>query len=257
MTALRLPLPQPLAVPFVQLRAGLRLARLGLHLLWGCLTVITLFPFIGLPTQRWLKQRWSRQLLQVLGVRLEVSGPMPRGLVVSNHISFLDIYAINAAAPAAFVSKDDVLDWPIIGWLCRHTETLFLARGSRQAAQRTREALVAHLSAGHLAALFPEGTTSDGHTVLPFHGALFQSAIDAGVPVSPVALRYRDEQHNPSPAPAYIGDIGLGQCLWSIASSTNLVVEVHLLPGHDSHETDRRHLAAHCHRAIGTMLKGQ
>ena len=256
MTANRLSLPQPLALPFVQLRAILRLVRLGLHLLWGCLTVITLFPFIGLPRQRWLKQRWSRQLLQVLGVRLEISGPMPRGLVVSNHISFLDIYAINAAAPAAFVSKDDVLNWPVIGWLSRHTETLFMARGSRQAAHRTREALVEHLSAGHLAALFPEGTTSDGHTVLPFHGALFQSAIDAGVPVSPVALRYRDAQHNPSPAPAYIDDISLGQCLWAIACCEGLVAEVRLQPGQDSTATDRRHLAAHCHQVIGVGIKG-
>lgn len=255
MTAQHLPLLHPISVPLIQLRATLRLARLGLHLFWGCFTITAIFPFIDLTKRRWLKQRWSRQLLQVLGVDLQVSGPAPKGLVVANHISFLDIFAINAAAPAAFVSKDDVLNWPIIGWLSRHTETLFMARGSRNAAQRTREALVAHLVGGHLAALFPEGTTSDGHTVLPFHGALFQSAIDAGVPVSPVALRYRDHQHSPSPAPAYIGDISLGQCLWSIASSTGLVVEMRMLPPHDSRETDRRHLAAHCHHGIDSALK--
>ena len=250
-----LPLPRPVSSPFVQLRALLRLVRLGLHLLWGCTTVVTVFPFIGLDKRRWLKQRWSRQLLQVLGVALHIRGEAPRGLVVANHISFLDIFAINAAAPAAFVSKDDVLNWPVIGWLSRHTETLFMARGSRNAAQRTREALVQHLGDGHLAALFPEGTTSAGTEVLPFHGALFQSAIDAGVPVSPVALRYRDERDNPSLAPAYIDDVSLGQCLWSIASSTGLVVEVRMLPSHDSRETDRRHLSAHCHHAISVALR--
>ncbi|GAB2181020.1 lysophospholipid acyltransferase family protein [Denitratisoma sp. agr-D3] len=255
MIALRLPLPQPVVLPLVQLRAIFRLARLGLHLLWGCATIVAVFPFIGLPKRRWLKQRWSRQLLQVLGVGLKVSGPAPTGLVVANHVSFLDIYAINATAPAAFVSKDDVLSWPVIGWLSRHTETIFLARGSRTAAQRTREALVQHLAAGHLAALFPEGTTSDGQGLLPFHGALFQSAIDAAAPVTPIALRYRDGQGRLSTAPAYIDDITLGQCLWTIASSSGLTVEVRVLSPQDSTQADRRHLAAHCHHGIGAALR--
>ncbi len=247
-------MPHPIVLPFRRLRAVARLLRLGLHLLWGSATVALLFPFLGLPQRRWLKQRWWKQLLQTLGVRLQLSGAPPQGLLVANHVSFLDIYAINAVAPAAFVSKDDVLGWPLIGWLSRHTETIFLERGSRSAAQRTRQHLVQHLERGALVALFPEGTTSDGSSVLPFHAALFQSAIDAGTAVSPMSLRYLDADGQPSLAPAYIGDISLGQCLWSIACSSGLTAQVRALPQQSSAGVDRRHLSAHVHHAIAQAL---
>ncbi|HEY6897256.1 MAG TPA: lysophospholipid acyltransferase family protein [Rhodocyclaceae bacterium] len=237
------------------LRAALRLARVALHLLWGCATVAGVFPFIGLQLRRRLKQRWSRQLIQVLGVKLQIHGEQPRGMIVANHVSFLDIYAINALAPAGFVSKDDVLGWPVIGWLSRHTETIFLERGSRSAAQRTREHLAAELERGHLVALFPEGTTSDGHGVLPFHAALLQSTIDAGAPLTPVALRYLDKHGNTSQDAAYVGDTSLGQCLWSIARSEGLTVWVQVLPVMTSVDIDRRHLSAHAHRAISHAIQ--
>jgi len=253
--AISLPLPRPIVLPLIHLRALTRVLRLGLHLLWGSATIALVFPFLATSRRRWLKQRWSRQLLQVLGVRLQVVGEPPQGLVVANHVSFLDIYAINAVAPAAFVSKDEVLSWPLIGWLSRHTETIFLERGSRTAAQRTREHLVDHLGRGELIALFPEGTTSDGSQVLPFHSALFQSAIDAQVAVTPVSLRYLDARGQPSPAPAYIDDITMGQCLWAIVCSSGLQVEVRVLTAQASGGTDRRHLAAHCHHEIGAALR--
>jgi len=249
-----LTLARPIVLPFVHGRALLRLIRLFLHLAWGSATIALVFPFIGIARRRWLKQRWSRQLLEVLGVRLQIEGGIAEGLLVANHVSFLDIYAINAVAPAAFVSKDEVLGWPVIGWLSRHTETIFLERGSRTAAQRTKEHLVAHLSRGDKVALFPEGTTSDGSTVLPFHGALFQAAIDAQVPVTPIGLRYLDAKGQPSPAPAYIGDISLGQCLWAIACSSGLVVNISVLPAQATSQVDRRHLSAHTHHAISQIL---
>src|SRR5690606_26195244 len=113
----------------------------------------------------------------------------------------------------AFVSKDDVRKWPLIGWLCARTDTVFLERGSRVAAQRARENLVEALHRGKRVALFPEGTTTRGDTVLPFHSALLQAAIDAGTPVTPVVLRYRSGDGSPSIAPAYVDDISLIGCL--------------------------------------------
>lgn len=249
-----LPLPAPVVLSFVRLRAVARFARLILHLLWGSAIIALVFPFLSLPQRRWHKQRWSRQLLQVLGVALQAEGKVPEGLVVANHVSFLDIYAINAVAPAAFVSKDELRGWPVIGWLSRNTETIFLERGSRTAAQRTRERLAEHLHQGHLIALFPEGTTSDGKDVLPFHAALFQSAIDAQRPVTPIALRYNDAQGHHSQAVAYIGDISLGQCLWSIACSSGITVRVRVLPTMATDGIDRRHLSAHAHHAISQAL---
>jgi 1-acyl-sn-glycerol-3-phosphate acyltransferase len=200
--------------------------------------------------QRKLKRRWSRRLLTVLGVELRIAGGSPQGLLVANHISFLDIFVINAVRPVAFVSKDEVRRWPLIGWLAAHADTIFLERGSRRAAQRARAALVERLAAGDRAAIFPEGTTTPGDKVLPFHGALFQAAIDAGAPVTPVALRYVHAGGGHCHAPAYIDDITLWQCLVAIARADGLVAEVEILAPIPSLIADRRHLAAHAHRAI-------
>ncbi|MBI4985954.1 MAG: 1-acyl-sn-glycerol-3-phosphate acyltransferase, partial [Rhodocyclales bacterium] len=113
-----------------------------MHLLWGAATVALAFPLLPLSARRALKSRWSRQLLAALGVRLARSGTLPgHGLIVANHISWLDIYAIDALVPTAFVSKDDVRTWPLVGWLAANTETLFMERGSRRAAMRAKEGL--------------------------------------------------------------------------------------------------------------------
>jgi 1-acyl-sn-glycerol-3-phosphate acyltransferase len=149
-----------------------------------------------------------------------------------------------------------VLNWPVIGWLCRHTNTIFMQRGSRRAAQAARDQLVAYLRAGGLAAVFPEGTTSDGETVLPFHSALLQSAIDADAPVTPLVLRYSATNGQPSHAADYLGETTLLACLWSVAISDGLIARLTPLPPLASDGTDRRHLAAQAHRAIAHRLAG-
>lgn len=240
------------------MRAAFRLARVGLHLLWGAATVAIAYPWLGDGPRRALKRRWSRQLLETLGVKLGAGGaacaPLPAGLVVANHISWLDIFVINALAPTGFVAKDDVASWPLIGWLCANTDTIFLARGSRAAAQRTREAMIAALRAGRHVGLFPEGTTSGGERVLPFHAALFQSAIDAGAPVVPLALRYVDGAGRPSRAPAYDGDLTLWQTLQAMARASGLTAQVRVLAPLASADADRRALAARCREAIAWHL---
>jgi len=239
---------------FIELRAAFRLARVGLHLVWGTVTVALVYPFVTRRLRLALKRRWSWQLLETLGVRLYANRQMLTGLVAANHISFLDIFVINAVRPAAFVAKDDVRHWPLIGWLCAHTETLFLARGSRAAAAQARAEIVGQLRAGELVAIFPEGTTSEGAQVLPFHAALFQSAIDAGRPVTPVLLRYTDASGQRSRAPAYDGEVTMLQCLWAIAHANGLTAHLEALPPQPVESVDRRHLAAHVHRLIASHL---
>lgn len=238
-------------------RAAFRLARVGLHLVWGAATVAIVYPWIGMRWRRALKQRWSRQLLEMLGVRLKIGAgrtALPSWLIVCNHISWLDIFVINALTPAAFVSKAEVCGWPLIGWLCAHTETIFLERGSRAAAQRTREAIIGRLRAGVPVGVFPEGTTTGGERVLPFHAALFQSAIDAHVPVVPLVLRYTDGAGNHSRVPAYDGDITLWQCLCAIARAKGLVAELRVLEAVETRAADRRELATQCRAAIAWHL---
>lgn len=214
------------------------------------------FPWLPRGGRLALKARWSRQLLEALGVRLRVTGtPLDSGLFVANHISWLDIYAINAVAPAAFVAKDDIRDWPVIGWLCRHTETIFLERGSRAAAQRTKQHLVEQLRRRWRVGVFPEGTTTYGDQLLPFHSALFQSAVEAGARVVPIGIQYTEAGGRPSVAAAYVGDTHLGTCLASIVRCSGLTVQLKVLPSLDAATADRRHLAHRAHGAIAHALK--
>jgi len=243
--------------------AALRLLVVGLHLLSGLLQVALLFRFVDGVRRRLLRQVWSRQLLFLLGVHLEparlnAAGPVRAldGLIVSNHVSFLDIFVINALAPAAFVCKEDVARWPLIGWLCRGSETVFLARGNRSAAYRVHRQIVARLRAGERMVVFPEGTTSTGDRVLPFHGALFQSAIDAGVPVVCLALSYHDRRGWPTEAAAYTGDLSLLRCLWQIAAAGGLRADLQVLPPLTG-LAGRRHLAQHAQLRISQALTRQ
>jgi 1-acyl-sn-glycerol-3-phosphate acyltransferase len=233
-----------------------RLARVGLHLGCGLATAALVYPLIGRPAQLKLKQRWSRQLLGMLGVRLQANAaPLPSGtLLVANHISWLDIYVINALAPAAFVCKAEVRGWPFIGWLCERTETVFMPRGSRSAAREASGIVAARLRQGWRVAAFPEGTTSDGSELLPFHGALLQGAIDAGCRVQPLALRYTEGDGRLSTAAAYCGDTTLLQSLRRIAAAPRLQVRLDVLPPLDGHGAERRVLAAAAWRAIRHSL---
>jgi 1-acyl-sn-glycerol-3-phosphate acyltransferase len=235
-----------------------RLARVGLHLGYGLTTAALIYPLIGRPAQLKLKRRWSRQLLGMLGVRLQANAtPLPAAtLLVANHISWLDIYVINALAPAAFVCKAEVRGWPFIGWLCERTETVFMPRGSRSAAREASGIVAARLRQGWRVAAFPEGTTSDGSEVLPFHSALLQGAIDADCRVQPLALRYVDEDGQPSAAAAYCGDTTLLQSLCRVASMPRLEVRLDVLPPLDGRGAERRKLAAAAEAAIRHALNG-
>jgi 1-acyl-sn-glycerol-3-phosphate acyltransferase len=152
--------------------------------------------------------------------------------------------------PVRFISKVEVRNWPVIGWLVTMAGTLFIERASRRDAVRVVHSMAESLAKGDALAVFPEGTTSDGHDVLPFHGNLLQAAISTGTPVQPVALLYSDPQHTVSPAVAYIGDTTLMQSLWMVVSAQGLRVCVRVLDAQATQHADRRALAAHLQEQI-------
>lgn len=240
------------------LPARLRLLLVGLHLLYGALQVAILFRHAGESSRQRLKQAWSRQLVRLLGIRIEPPGnalaDLEHGLLVGNHISFIDVFVINALLPSAFVAKSEVAQWPLIGWLARRAGTVFIERGSRKAAHLTHQHMLEALEAGRRLAIFPEGTTTAGDGVLPFHGALFQSAIDAAVPVHAVALSYHRADGTRSEAPAYIGDVSLLDCLSSVLQAGSLVARVTHASSFSPPLPDRRHLAHRAHQAVARAL---
>lgn len=212
----------PIASP--ALRAW-RYVRLVVHILQGVLLVLLIYPLTTRPTHQRVRQRWSCGLLALLGVELRHHGAqIERGcLLVANHVSWLDIFVINALSPAAFVSKAEVRQWPLIGWLAARNDTVFLRRGSRGHAKVINAEIGAHLDARNNVAVFPEGTTTDGGQLLHFHAALLQPAIESAHPVQAIAIRYQSPDGQRSLAPAYAGDTSLGQCLAAIISAQRLM----------------------------------
>lgn len=233
-------------------RMGWRIARLAVHLATGCTRVALFYPLVSERTQRKIRASWSRKLLTVLGVELQARGPLPRPgqLLVSNHISWVDVFVINAISPLSFVCKDDVRSWPVIGWLVARNQTVFIRRASRSSAAEVRDRLVGSLSCGRSVMVFPEGTTSDGRGVLPFRAALFQAAIDAGRAVKPVRLRYTDHRGGHSDAAPYIDDVSFWQSVCMLARAPRTIAHVDLLPALPSHDRNRQDLAQTTHTLV-------
>ncbi|MFA7269907.1 MAG: lysophospholipid acyltransferase family protein [Sterolibacterium sp.] len=238
-----------------RIRTAFRLAMVGLHVVCGLGIVTAIYPFVARSTRRRLQQGWSRRLLAILGVRLEVTGrAQPSGLLVANHISWLDIFVIGSIAPASFVCKSEIRSWPLIGLLCARTDTIFLERGSRSAARRVNQTLSRKLGNGEVVAVFPEGTTSEGASLLPFHAALLQSAIDTESWVMPLALRYRDMRGQQAVAVAYCGETSFWQSLCAIASAPRLSASVDILETVATAGKTRKALCAELQTLIGSCL---
>ncbi|MFZ1941130.1 MAG: lysophospholipid acyltransferase family protein [Terracidiphilus sp.] len=133
----------------------------------------------------------SQRVLRCLGVEVKVEGTPPTsGLVVSNHLSYLDILILSAAMPCFFVSKKEVENWPYFGWAARTGGTLFLDRKSKRSAMRITDEIAERLNLPVPVLLFPEGTSTDGSHVLRFHSGLIDPATKAGAPITAVAIRY-------------------------------------------------------------------
>jgi len=158
------------------------------------------------------------------------------------------------SVPATFVSKADVARWPLVGWLCTRAGTLYIERGSKSGARRANQSIARALESGAPVAICPEGTTSYGDELLPFHAALFQPAVDATAEVLPVTLRYRDTHDIPCRSAAYVGDDSLLDSIWAIVSTRHIRAEVTFLPTIASSGLARRELARATEAAIAAAL---
>ena len=218
------------------------------HLLMGLGTIVWRFPRLS-PEQRQMRvQAWALQLLALWGIHLRVIGqPVASGpaLMVANHISWLDILVIHAARYCRFVSKSDVRDWPLIGRLATGAGTLYIERASRRDALRMVRDMADALQAGDVVAVFPEGTTSDGRELLPFHANLIQSAIAADAPVQPMALRFVDARTGDlTLAPCYVGDDTLIGSVWRTLTAGPITAVVNFGEPQRAEGRDRRQWAA-------------
>ena len=238
------------------------LVRVLLHLLVGLWSCALVFPLTDAVGRAWRIQHWSLKLLAICGVTVDIRHAMPgampmRALIVANHVSWLDIFVINALHPSRFVAKSDIRSWPVLGWLSAQAGTIFIARGRVRDVRRIFENLVHSLRDGEHVAFFPEGTTAAQGTLLPFHANLFEAAIDAGVPIQPLALRYLNAEAQLAHEADFIGDTTFAGSMLTILKSGRLRAELIVLPPIDSTGAHRRELAAAAQAVIGAALEHQ
>lgn len=213
-----------LSTPFT-FRLVLRLVRVFIHILLGLTICALRFAWIDSARRDIHIRRWSRQLLAICGVSIEDASAAPalaHALVVANHVSWLDIFVINALYPCRFVAKAEIRAWPVLGWLVERAGTVFIARGSRRDLRHSFKGIVASLAIGERVAFFPEGTTGAQGALLSFHANLFEAAIDAGVLVQPYAISYIDQQGQLHPAVDFVGEMSFGQSICAVLSAHGL-----------------------------------
>jgi 1-acyl-sn-glycerol-3-phosphate acyltransferase len=249
-----------------------RLYRLTLMLMLavgGIATELLVFPLVSPSRRRGIIRQWSRGLLAACGLQLRVHrgepGPdgdvrpldevAPGRMLVANHISWLDIFAIDAVATSAFVAKAELRSWPVVGWLVAMAGTVFIERARRHAVHRVIEQLRQRIRAGFPVAVFPEATTSTGVSLLPFYGNLLQAAIAEDAEIIPLALRYLDARGAPAAEVAYVGDTTFLASLWTVLGARGLVVQVHVLRAVPTTGCNRHELAQELRGLISSRLE--
>ena len=236
--------------------------RVWAHVIAGLTTLSIFFPFADQEAKNRHIQNWSKKLLSIFGIELRLKNPeiLPSTpyLLASNHISWMDIHAINAFKPVRFVAKSDVEGWPVFGWMAKQLGTVFIKRdNSRHGKQIAHE--VATVLETQSVCIFPEGTSTIGESVLPFKPNLFESAVISGVPAYSLAISYKSSLTGKnSDVVAFVGEMGLLESMAQILRDRQQIVElVFLAPSGAAPEVskDRKWLALHSQESISSYLK--
>ena len=244
----------PLLLVLVSWRLGRLATHIGLAFVAACV-----YPSLSHSVQRRFMCWWSRALLNLLNVTHACSGQPASQvgspcLLVANHISWLDIFAVNSVTPAQFVAKSEVSGWPLLGWLVQRSGTLFIRRSVRSDTVRVNDCMAGLLQQGRAVAVFAQGTSSTPDHPVRFHAPLLQSAVAAGAQVQPVVIFYHDRQGVPHDAAAFVGDITFMQSLWKIVCAPGIRVVVTYLPPMNALGQDRRALADMAQQAVNAKL---
>jgi 1-acyl-sn-glycerol-3-phosphate acyltransferase len=248
-------------------RLTVRGAALAVVLIAGLVAALVV-PLLGRSAMSWVQRLWAAAVLSACGVRVRHTGPAapPGALVVANHVSWLDVFALHAVAPVRMLAKTEVRQWPLLGLMAARAGTVFLDRDRLRALPGAVAGLADALRAGTPIGVFAEGTTRCGRDLGPFRPAAFQAAHDAGAPVVPVALRYR--RRGPGGAApldttaAFVGDDTLASSLLRVLTVRGIDIDVTAcalmdtttVPAGPARASARRALARECARTIATAL---
>jgi len=203
----------------------------------------------------WLR-RTARRHAKWIGLEIRVHGKPPAaGLIVANHVSYLDIVALSAVARCTFVSKKEVARWPLFGLYAKLGATIFVDRERRGAVAEVAGQMRTLLDAGVPVTLFPEGTSTGGEDVLPFRSSLFEPVVELGCPVTACALHYTLAGGSVADEVAYWRDMTLAPHLLNLLGKTGVTLDIRFGPS--SHRTgERKTLARDLHAEVRTLLHG-
>jgi 1-acyl-sn-glycerol-3-phosphate acyltransferase len=237
-----------------------RWLRLAGHAASAALILAFVFPHAAPSTRRRLVRWWSGKLVRIVGLRVRVSGPLPRAhgeaaMIAANHVSWVDTFVVMSVRPARFVAKSEIRDWPVAGWIAQRAGTLFVKRERRRDIAQILGPVHEALAQGDCIGLFPEGTTTEGDRLLRFHSSLFEPAIANAATIHPAAIRYERADGSPCPALAYVGEISFMESVGLAIGERGVVARLAFGEPIEPHaRLDRRGAARAAHERIASLL---
>ena len=228
-----------------------------IHLFIGTVCII-IFPVINRKSKKFIIRWWSLLLLKIFKINLVVNNDLKKilckknYLIVSNHISWIDIFVINSAYPVAFVAKQSISKWPILSWLVKAAETIFIDRKRMTKIKKTSKEVENFLQHKGSICIFPEGTSTDGSQLLNFKSTLLQTTIKKNISVLPIAIQYLHKQKFCS-APAYYADLSLLDSIRNLIKFDNIEAKLTILPEIKS-ISDRKILANEAYVKISKVI---
>ena len=229
-----------------------------IHLFYGFFQALYILYINDKPKKRYIKS-WSKRLLSILKIHLEINQDLNKllsnkhFLIVSNHISWLDIFLINSLVPISFLSKGDVESWPLIGKLTKCADTIYIKRGNKKSLTMASNQIEKKLNKMDSVYFFPEGFATDGSRLLPFKSNFFQTAINCNINILPLLIRYTSDGKFTS-SPSYEADISLARSMWALIKVKNLTAHISVLPL-VSNKKNRKFVANEAHQKIYKALE--
>ncbi len=187
------------------------------------------------PHKTFKKQEAALSFLKILDAKVNIQGRenfvFSKNLVVANHASWLDIFALLSIYPMSFIAKREIKKWPFLGRIITNAGTVYINRNNKKESIKISQSISEELDKDQIVAFFPEAKIVDGKTLQPFKAALFQAALESDSTTQPICINYFNNNGEPSNVPIYDDSVNLFQSLWHVVSANKLNIQVVITPG--------------------------